>query len=237
MPVPLLLLPGMNCSPHLWHDVVQELKLDPAGSSRQVTVRSLDRPCLDEQVDGLLDRLPARFAIGGLSLGAIVAMAVRRRAPERVAGLFLVATNARPPTDAQRAAWSGQRERLASGATARDLQQELLPLLLGSDPRPPLVDRTLEMADEEGDETLVAQLALQSTRVDERPALAAATVPCTVVAASADRICPVERQAEIHGLVSGSELVVVDGAPHLVTLSHPRRVAAAAAAWLHRVDG
>ena len=236
--MPLVLLPGMNCSPGLWDGVVGELSLGPpAGPGREVAVVPLDRPDLDEQVESLLDRLPARFAIGGLSLGAIVAMAVCRRAPERVAGLFLVATNARPPTDAQRAAWTRQRAALAAGATPRDLQEELLPLLIGADPRGDITRRTLEMADEVGPAALTAQLELQQSRVDERPALRDVKVPCTVVAAADDRVCPLQRHTEIHRLVGGSDLVVVPGAPHLVPMSHPYRVAAVVATWLERLRG
>jgi len=146
MPVPLVLLPGMNCSPRLWDGVVRELLgVDrPDGHARQVVVPEVDRPTLGEQVESLLDHLPRRFAIGGLSLGAIVAMAVHRRAPERVAGLFLVATNARPPVDAQRSAWAAQLDSLEAGASPRDLQAELLPLLVGAQPAPDLAVRTLQ---------------------------------------------------------------------------------------------
>jgi pimeloyl-ACP methyl ester carboxylesterase len=228
----------MNCSPRLWDGVVRALPAEsPDGPARPVVVPELDRPTLDDQVESLLERLPRRFAFGGLSLGAIVAMAVRRRAPERVAGLLLVATNARPPTDAQRVVWDQQLADLAAGGSARDLQAGLLPLLVGPDPAPDLRARTLELADEVGEETLTAQLRLQSTRVDERPALGGATVPCTVVAAADDRNGPLERHTEIHRLVGDSELVVVPGAPHLVALSHPLRVAEVTAAWLRRVDG
>ncbi len=108
MPVPLVLLPGMNCSPRLWDGVRKDLGAGRSGGpARPVVVLEVDRPTLGEQVESLLDRLPRRFAIGGLSLGAIVAMAVHRRAPERVAGLFLVATNAQPPTEAQRVGVGG----------------------------------------------------------------------------------------------------------------------------------
>ena len=228
----------MNCSPRLWDDVEEGLGVEqPDGPTQEVVVVPLDRPNLDEQVEALLDRLPTRFAIGGLSLGAIVAMAVHRRAPARVAGLFLVATNSRAPTDAQRSTWKAQLSRLAAGATPRELQEELVPLLLGANPAPGLRERTLEMADEVGSADLVAQLQLQLTRVDERPGLSDVTVPCTVVAAADDRICPVERHAEMHGLVPDSDLVVIPDAPHLVTLSHPQRVSAALAAWLQRANG
>ena len=240
MPVPLVLLPGMNCSPRLWDGVVQELRAGPAptGRSRPVVVPEVDRPTLDEQVESLLDRLPQRFAIGGLSLGAIVAMAVHRRAPERVAGLFLVATNAQPPTEAQRAAWSAQLDSLAAGASPRDLQEELLPLLIGRAPgagpgRPdPGAGRRRRRGRLCGPSS-----SSSSTRVDERPGLAGATVPCTVVAAAEDRICPFERHREIHGSSADRSFIVVPGAPHLVALSHPHPLAAGRCGWLQRVDG
>jgi pimeloyl-ACP methyl ester carboxylesterase len=236
MPLPLVLLPGMNCSPRLWDGVVEELetgKLD--GGTAEVVIEHLDQPSIDGQVDALLDRLPRRFALGGLSLGAIVAMAVHRRAPERVGGLCLVATNSRAPTVEQHAAWRAQLELLGSGATARDLQDHLIPLLLGDHLTPALRRLTLDMADEVGSDRLAAQLRLQLTRVDERPGLHAATIPCVVVAAADDQICPLNRHTEISELVPGSQLVVVADAPHLVTLSHPQRVAEALAVWLHRL--
>jgi pimeloyl-ACP methyl ester carboxylesterase len=234
MRVPLVLLPGMGCSPRLWAGVVRELERREAPAP-DVLAEPLDGADVDEQVDALLERLPARFAVGGLSLGAIVAMAVHRRAPERVAGLFLVATNARPPTDDQRSSWLAHLDRLVDGASPEDLQQELLPLLLGGDAAPALRRLTLDMAAEVGAAALEAQLRLQLSRVDERPGLRTVSVPCTVIAAQDDQICPLGRHTEIRDLAPGSELVVIPDAPHLVTLSHAPAVAAAMAGWLRRV--
>ena len=233
MPVPLVLLPGMNCGPGLWADPVEVLSAE--GAAREVVVERLDRPSVDGQVEDLLDRLPDRFALGGLSLGAIVAMAVHRLAAERVAGLFLLATNARPPTPAQQEAWQAQLDRLAAGHTAAELQEESLGVLVGAHADPDLADRALRLA--VGSEELTAQLRLQQSRTDERPGLQAVTVPCAVVAPGADQLCPLDRHTEIHSLAKGSELIVIPGAPHLATLSHGRSVAAAMAGWLRRVDG
>jgi pimeloyl-ACP methyl ester carboxylesterase len=62
-------------------------------------------------------------------------------------------------------------------------------------------------------------------------------VPCTVVSPGADQLCPLDRQTEIHALATGSELVVIPSAPHLVTLTHPGPVATALTQWLRLVDG
>lgn len=232
MPVPLVLLPGMNCGPGLWDDVLAALP-----ERGEVLRPRLDQPSVHGQVAALLDRLPDRFALGGLSLGAIVTMALHRLAPDRVAGLFLVATNPRPPTGRQQAAWSTQLDRLADGQSPRGLQGDLLPVLVGADASPDLRERTLRLADDIGPPELVAQLRLQQSRTDERPGLRDVTVPCTVVAPGADQLCPLDRHTEIHSLTRGSELTVVPGAPHLVTLTHPEPVATALTGWLRRVDG
>lgn len=232
MSLPLVLLPGMNCSARLWRDILPPIR--EYGTT--VLLGELDQPDLDRQVEALLGRLPTRFALGGLSLGGIVAMAIGRCAPERVAGLCLLDTNARPPTDQQRQAWDAQVAALESGGTARELQVPLLPVLVGADAQPQLAEAVLAMADETGEATLAAQLRLQGTRVDERPALTRLRVPTVVATGAHDALCPLDRHEEIHRLVPGSELVVVPDAGHLAPMQRPGAVAAAMMRWLDRVD-
>jgi pimeloyl-ACP methyl ester carboxylesterase len=222
---PLVLLPGMGCSPRLWAGVLAELDGPP------VVHGALDRPTLDGGVDALLDRLPARFALAGLSLGGIVAMALVRRAPHRVTRLALLSTNARAPTPEQHAGWAAQRQALAGGATARDLQRDLLPVLLHR--RAPDLDATaLAMADDTGAAVLDHHLAAQATRTDERPALAAVAVPTLVLAAAEDRLCPLDRHQEIAARIPGAHLVVLPAVGHLSPLEALAEVAAALRPWL-----
>src|SRR4029450_11519627 len=91
---PIVLLPGMNCSTELWS------RLDWDGWPQLITAK-LTEATLDGQVSRLLDELPRRFAIGGLSLGGIVAMALTRAAPERISSLILLSTHPHPPTPSQ----------------------------------------------------------------------------------------------------------------------------------------
>lgn len=223
---PLVLLPGMGCSDRLWGGVRQRLP------EVVTSTAPLDRPDLDEAVDALLARLPERFALAGLSLGGIVAMAVTRRAPERVTKLCLIATNPRPPTPRQHEAWAAQLDDLATGRTARDLQTDLLPVLLHPDVVPRLREVTLAMADDVGEDVLAAQLRLQGTRVDERPGLQAVAVPTLVLAGDADALCPVARHEEMRDLVPGSTLTVLPETGHLSPLERPDEVAAALRGWL-----
>ena len=218
---PVVLLAGMNCSARLW----------PPLRGRTTLHEELQERRLYGCVDALLARLPERFALVGLSLGGIVAMALARTAPHRLTRLALLSTNARPPTTEQRAAWTAQRAALAGGASSRDLQRELLPLLV-HERTPTLDEQVLAMADDLGGGVLDRQLSLQGTRIDERPGLRAIPVPTLVLAAAQDRLCPIERHAEIASLVPGAELVVLDGVGHLSPLEAPARVAGVLGDWL-----
>lgn len=230
MAEPLVLLPGMNCSDRLWGGLPEQAR---SVSGRPVLHPRLDRPSIDGCVDALLGALPARFALAGLSLGGIVAMALVRRAPERVTRLCLAATNPHQPTAAQREGWAAARAALDGGGRARDLQRDLLDTLLHQ--RTPSRDETvLSLADEVGEVDLRAQLSAQDTRVDERPALRRVAVPTLVLAGSRDRLCPVQRHEEMHTLVPGSRLTVLDGVGHLLPIEAPHAVAGAFDDWLGR---
>ena len=223
----LVLLPGMGCSTRLWGDLAGRLDGVPVVHGR------LDRPTIDGCVENLLTQLPPRFALAGLSLGGIVAMALVRLAPERVSRLLLASTNARVPTTEQYAAWAMQRARLAAGASARELQLDLLPALLHR--RTCRLDtQVLAMAEDVGEQDFDAQLAAQATRVDERPTLRHIRVPTQVVAAAQDRLCPLPRHEEIAALVPDARLVVLRGVGHLSPLEDPLGVASALRRWLDR---
>ena len=224
---PLVLLPGLNCSPALWS------RLDVGRAITPI----LTEATLDGQVERLLDELPAQFALAGLSLGGIVAMALVRRAPERVSRLCLMSTTSRPPTSQQHAMWARQRAALAAGTSARDLQREIKAALLSPHARasqPHLSEVALAMADDIGTENLDAQLALQATRIDERPGLERIRVPTLIISGSDDALCRPERHLEMHGLIAGSELVELDRCGHLSTLEQPAAVSAGLRRWLVR---
>jgi pimeloyl-ACP methyl ester carboxylesterase len=209
----------MNCSAALWS------KLDLSGWPSVITAK-LTESTLDSQVARLLDELPTRYTLAGLSLGGIVAMALIRSAPERVTSLILLSTNPYAPTAAQQQGWRGSRDALRTGRTARELQSDWLPLLLSESARrqPDLVELTLAMADEVGEEVLDAQLALQATRIDERSGLREVGCSTTIIAARQDALCSVAKHAELHELITGSSLTIIENCGHLSPLERPAEV-------------
>jgi pimeloyl-ACP methyl ester carboxylesterase len=209
----------MNCSAALWS------KLDLSGRPSVITAE-LTEPMLDSQVTRLLDELPTRFALAGLSLGGIVAMALSRSAPERVTSLMLLSTNPYPPTADQQQSWRASRDALQAGRTARQLQSDWLPVLLSEPARrqPDLVELTLTMADDVGETVLDAQLGLQATRIDERPTLREIGCPATIIAARQDALCSVAKHTEMHQLIPGSSLMIIENCGHLSPLERPAAV-------------
>lgn len=220
---PLVLLAGMNCTADLWTGCGLDDALTPA----------LDADDLDAQVDRLLRRLPARFVIGGLSLGAIVAMALAARAPERVVGLCVSAANAKKPTPGQYEGWAAWLTRLSAGETPAELQAGIVPVLLSErvrESRPDLVERTLRMGAATPSRMLAAQLRLQASRVDLRPRLRAVAVPTLVIAGSCDALCPPSFHDEIAAAITGARQEQLETG-HLVPLERPAEFGALVQAW------
>ena len=222
--LPLVLLPGMNCTADLWTGCGVDDALTPV----------LGEQSIDTQVDRLLAELPPRFVLGGLSLGAIVAMALVARAPERVERLCLVSTNAKAPTPEQRASWRTWIDRLDAGESARESAgrhprrrcSRLPPARTG----PTSWSGRSRWRMRRARRALRAQLRMQSTRVDLRPALRDVTVPTLLVSGAQDAICPPQFHAEIAAELPRARVVTIDGG-HLLPLERPDSVGALVRAW------
>lgn len=96
--IPLLLLPGLLCNHLLWRHQIINL-----ADIADIQVADLTQ---DNSIEAMalrtLASAPKRFAVAGLSMGGYVALEIMRQAPDRVAGLALLDTSARPDTPEQR---------------------------------------------------------------------------------------------------------------------------------------
>lgn len=100
--LPLLLLHGLPTSSYLWRDVMRDVEHSVAtiapdlvglGRSERRRVGGYDLPAQARLLLGLLDELGIdRVAVAGHVLGGAVAIHLAAIAPERVAGLALLAT-------------------------------------------------------------------------------------------------------------------------------------------------
>jgi pimeloyl-ACP methyl ester carboxylesterase len=178
-----------------------------------------------------------RFAVAGLSMGGYVALEVMRQAPQRIAALALLSTNARPDS----AESTANRRRLMALAD-KDLgtvNAALLPKLLHPDhlKDAALVKLIDDMARSVGVEVFKRQQAAIIARADSRPFLAAIRCPTLVIAAREDAIMPMEVSEEMARGIPGARLEVVEHSGHMSSLEQPAAVTALLRAWIPRAAG
>jgi 4-hydroxy-2-oxoheptanedioate aldolase len=229
VPEPLVLLPGMLGDGTVWDAVATHLC--------DVASPRLHRIDLDDSVaemaKSVLAVAPDRFALAGHSLGAIVALEVVRRAPERVTRLALVNASGCGPAPEQQAAWSALLERLDGGGfdgIVTQLARLTLPATRREDTA--LVAAGERMARAVGPEGLRRQLRAQLARTSYLDTVTAIDVPMLIVSGALDEVCPPERQAELQARFPRARLVTLEDAGHITPLETPAALAAALRHWM-----
>lgn len=236
MPVqPLLLVPGLLCSPRLYaaqlaglkdtaHMVVPDWRKAPLAAWESWRSAAL----------WVLEQAPAdRFALAGLSMGGMLAMEIMQIAPERVTRLALLDTSARNQNEAERGVRYGRIRLAEQGHFELVLGLQMarfLPAYRMGDQA--LVDAVVTMCSEIGVAIYKKQETLAAERPDRRPHLPAIKCPTLVVCGRDDAATPLELAREIAAGIAGSELVVVEQAGHLVTMEKPDEVNAILRKWL-----
>jgi 4-hydroxy-2-oxoheptanedioate aldolase len=228
LPEPLVLLPGMLGDGSAWDDVAARL-WDVARP--QFHRLDLDAS-IAEMAESVLAVAPHRFALAGHSLGAIVALEIVRRAPQRVSRLALVNASGRGPSEQQLASWSALLDRLDDGGfegIVDQLARETLPPSRRDDAG--LVEANQRMGRAVGPDGLRRQLTAQLGRTPYLDVVAAIEAPVLIVSGALDEVCPPERQQELQAHCPQAELVTLD-AGHMTPLEAPPELAAVLRSWL-----
>ena len=164
--MPILLVPGLACSPRIFAPVIPALwRFGP------VTVANHIR---DDNMGAIARRIlaeaPPRFALAGHSMGGYIAFEIMRQAPDRVAKLALMNTQARPDTPEATARRRGLIAR-AQGGEYRAILDELFSGFVHPSRREDADLRQLvqDMGDDVGPDAFVRQ----QNAVISRPELAA----------------------------------------------------------------
>ena len=233
-PLSLLALPGLLLDERLWKHQVSALAPTHPVTSFALTPHAT----IGELAAMALARAPARrFALAGLSMGGYVALEIMRRAPERVAGLALLDTSARPDTPEQT-----ELRKSAIAASASDFDgvlRALFPRVLHPSRvgDPAWEEPLLAMARGIGRDGFVRQQEAIMGRVDSRPSLARIACPTLVLCGREDVLLPLELSEEMHAGIAGSRLVVVEKSGHLPAIEQPAAVNAALREWLGSLSG
>jgi pimeloyl-ACP methyl ester carboxylesterase len=231
--LPLVLVPGLLCDARLWRPQVEALadiaECWVADTSRSDSMAGL-------AADLLADAPFHEFSLAGLSMGGYIAFEVLRQAKERVRGLALLDTSARPDPPEQQ-----QRRRdlieLAGRGRFLGVTDALLPFLIHTSRLgdAPLVATIKDMARSVGKEAFVRQERAIMGRPDSRPLLPHIQCPTLVLCGADDAVTPVDRHEEMASAIPPAALSVVEHCGHLSTLEQPERVSVALRGWLQRV--
>lgn len=231
MPAPptLCLLPGLLCDATVWEPQVAAF----AGRGDVHVADLWGLNAFAAMAEKTLDETQGPLAVAGHSMGARVALEMWRLAPERIRRLALLSTGFHPPgpnEDSKRMALVklGYEQGMAAVA-ARWL--------------PPMVHQ-----DRVHDEALMAPLRAMVCRAtpeifegqqraglsrpDAGPYLERIACPTLILCGLQDGWSPPAQHEEMARRITGSELVLVEHAGHMVTVEQPAPVNRALAKWL-----
>lgn len=228
--VPIILVPGLNCSARLYAAQIPALwRFGP------VTVASHTR---DDAMAAIAKRIlgdaPPRFALAGLSMGGYIALEIMRQAASRVVKLALLDTGARDDTPDKQANRFTNIALAESGRFAElvDLQ---FPLYV----HPGRVNDTalkttyLEMCHDVGPAAYVRQQKAIMGRADSRSLLPAIRCPTLVLVGAQDEATPPDLAEEMAAAIPGAALVTVADCGHLSTMERPEAVTEALVRWMN----
>ena len=228
-PLPVVLVPGLNCSARLYAEQIPAL-----WQCGPVTVADHRR---DDSMAGIARRIladaPPRFALAGLSMGGYIAFEILRQAASRVAKLALLDTGAGievPERTAQRKPLIA----LAQQGRFADITEDQFPLLVHRSRHGDTALKALvrAMNEETGPDAYCRQQQAIIGRPDSRPGLGAIACPTLVLVGDEDQLTPPVLAHEMAAGIRGARLVVVPECGHLSTMERPQAVTQALLEWM-----
>ena len=225
----LVLIPGLAGDAVMWRAQLDGLReFEPVVSD--VHMRHASVPAM---AAALLDECEGDLVLCGASMGGMVAMEAARQAPERVAGLALLGTTARPESDEMRAIRENAIRLFEQGRLAEVIEPNVHFAFHPEHAKDPaLASAYLEFVLRAGAGQLVRQNRAVIARPDAREHLAGLRCPLLVMHGEDDQLVPFEHAKETASLVPHARLVPVPRCGHMLTMEQPAFVNETLARWL-----
>lgn len=226
----LILIPGLACDAAVWRDQLRAL---PVRWPVAVTDVATREDSISAMASALLADHDGELVLCGASMGGMIAMEVVRQAPDRVRGLALLGTSARPEEPAMRLVREQAIAMFESGRAEEVLRANVM---FAFDRQRPdlqaLAERYVAIVTNVGAEQLTRQNRAVIGRPDARLHLPAVRCPTLVVAGESDLLTPTDCAREIAGLVPGAQLHLLPRCGHMLTMEQPDAVNALLLGWL-----
>ncbi|OSQ29993.1 alpha/beta fold hydrolase [Thalassospira sp. MCCC 1A03138] len=225
--IPVVFLSGMLADHRMWQPVIA--RMDARARRGVAPAITPMIPELDTKDDvaamarDVLDLVPDRFVLVGMSMGGYVAFEILRMARERVSHLMLVNTRATADDPVMRR----RRILLArlSGVNLpfQGVNDAMLDDMLHPDHRHnhELVGLLSDMAEDLGEDVFKRQIIAVANRPDSMALLPELDIPCTVMVGEADRVISPVSHYDMAARIPGARMIEVAGAGHYVPLEQP----------------
>ena len=227
--MPILLVPGLVSSPRIYAAVAPALwRFGPVTVANHI--RDGHMALIARRI---LAEAPPRFALAGHSMGGYIAFEIMRQAPERVARLALLNTQARPDTPEATARRRGMMAR-AKGGEYRAVLDELFSGFVHPSRREDASLRQLvhDMGGDVGVEGFVRQQEAIISRPDSRPILAAIRCPTLVLSGDEDNTISNALSVEMADNIHNAKLVILPNCGHLPQVEQTQATADVLVEWL-----
>jgi pimeloyl-ACP methyl ester carboxylesterase len=228
----IVLLPGLAADAAMW-----AAQRDALAATREVRISDVHFrfETLPEMARALLAEHAGELILCGASMGGILAFEVLRQAPQRVGGVALLGTTARPDSP-EVAALRASAFALIEAGRYEEMIGANVPFSFHADRlgERELVDAYLDMLRRAGSEQLVRQNIATAARPDSRPLLPLLRCPTLVLCGDSDAVTGTDAAREIAQQVPGAELGLIARCGHMLTMERPREVSEALLGWLDR---
>ncbi len=175
---------------------------------------------MDAWAKHVLEEVEGGFVACGASMGGYCALAIARRAPERLEGLVLAGSRIDADSEERRAARADTIALIRSRGP-EGLWEDMRPKLFPEDAPPEVVERARRLALEQDPDGLVSAVEAIRDRPDSTEAVAALDVPVLVAIGDVDPFLSVEEAGAAAGVAGDGRLHVFAGTGHLPSMQRP----------------
>ncbi len=234
---PLLLIPGLLCSPRLYAAQAAALQ-----DRAEIVVPDWRKAPLavwdtwESAARWIVEQMPpGKFAMAGLSLGGMLAVEIMQFAADRVTKLALLDTGMRSQNETERAIRRARIRLATEGHFELVLGLQLSRFIPAYRlPDKGLVDEVMAMCNEIGVDIYRRQEELAAIRTDRRPDLPRIKCPTIVVCGRDDAATPLFLSEEMAKAIPAAALVVIEQCGHLITMEKPDETNEILKLWLDR---
>jgi pimeloyl-ACP methyl ester carboxylesterase len=228
----VVLLPGLAGDAVMWRAQLDGLRdFGPV-----VTDVHMRHGAVADMAASLLDEHAGDLVLCGASMGGMIAMEAARQAPQRIAGLALLGTTARPESEEMRAIRESAIRLFEQGRVAEVIEPNVHFAFHPDHARDAaLVSAYLDFVLRAGAQQLIRQNRAVIARPDAREHLPRLQCPLLVMHGQDDQLVPYEHSREIASLVPHARLVPVPHCGHMLTMEQPAFVNEMLEGWLRRI--